>query len=76
MTPEEYDACRAAMFGQQSLRVWSEEELADPATFIEWALNEGELRNTLPEYTELQLRRMLAHVFSREVAEYREEINE
>lgn len=71
MTPEEYDACRAAMFGQRSLGDWSDEALEDPAPFIEWALAVGGLPDELPEYTEDELRDMCAKVFSDELAEYR-----
>jgi hypothetical protein len=71
MNPEEYDACRAAMFGQRSLGDWSDEDLEDPAPFIEWALAVGGLPDELPEYTEDELRDMCAKVFSDELAEYR-----
>lgn len=71
MNAEEYDACRAAMFGQRSLGDWSDEALEDPEPFIEWALEIGGVRGDLPDRTEDELRGMLAEVFKRELQEYR-----
>jgi len=74
MTPEEYDTLRAAMFGQQALSDWSDEELADPEDFYLWALTGDELRDLRDKYGEPEVRRMLAEVFEQEVEEYRSEL--
>ena len=71
MTPEEYDTLRAAMFGQQALSDWSDEDLADPEPFYLWALSGDELGDLREQYGEPELRRMLAVVFEKEVEEYR-----
>lgn len=71
MNAEIYDILRMAMFGCNSLSIWSEKELADRNQFIEWAIKDSNVLADLPDYTESEVRIMLSEVFDEELKGYR-----
>lgn len=71
MTPEEHDTLRASMFGQRALSDWTDDELACPDLFYRWALDGEDLYELVGEYGPAEVRRMLAEVFEKELAEYK-----
>lgn len=73
MDEETYNILRAAMFGQQSLSDWTDEELAKKHEFIEWAMETNDIAREFPDLSKDDVVRMLCDVFENELAEYREE---
>lgn len=73
-----YEICRAAMFGQDSLSAWTDEDLENKQDFIDWALNVAEIMEQMKldgygEYTREEVAAFLSEVFDEELQEYRQE---